>query len=686
MDRIIALIDMDCFYVQVEQRLNNSLRGKPCAVVQYNQWKGGGIIAVSYEARAFGVTRQMRGDEAKDKCPDIHLVQVPESRGKANLDKYREAGAEVIKVLCKFSNCVERASIDEAYIDLTEAVQQRMERMQGESVTFDMLPNTHVVGWDGTGESSERADDQDSKQDGGAVQCDGLSNREAGLIQWLDNAASLQDKRLAVGGYIVEEMRAAVYNETSFRCSGGIAHNKMLAKLCCGFNKPNKQTITPHASVEKLFQTLPIRKVRHLGGKLGLSLVEDLNIEFMGDLCRYSKVNLQTKYGDKTGLWLYEICRGLEYDAVKQRTLPKSIGCSKNFTGKSALDTKDKVKHWLGELANEVAERITKDQELNNRVPKQLTVSLRQDKKPPGNMTRSCALSKIDGESMAYVSYMLIQSLNTMGGNQMAWVPHILSLGIVASKFTELVSSGNLSMKDFLNSPSKIPNQDVTLKQQFKSQKSVAPKSIEKFFSPVQKVFDQEKEGHIKQQDAISISSCKDEIPTNLSNDNESLCLNNEDNDEQHIHSKVNVLSMIPVNNQSKLIEQSDIGNIASSSKSLLSFFSQKHNQASVMANTNMEETQIDTDEICSEIDNIDEVQCEKCSLKVTAWDYPEHLDYHFAMDLQKQISDEGSAPPTFVQDSMGNTGKRCRVQESGSVKKKKPNATASIASYFTKP
>ncbi len=45
------------------------------------------IIAVSYEARARGVTRQMRGDDARAVCPEIRLVPVPEVRGKADLTK-----------------------------------------------------------------------------------------------------------------------------------------------------------------------------------------------------------------------------------------------------------------------------------------------------------------------------------------------------------------------------------------------------------------------------------------------------------------------------------------------------------------------------------------------------------------------------------------------------------------------
>lgn len=72
----------------------------------------------------------MRGDEAKKQCPELELVRVPVIRGKADLSKYRNAGKQVAAILQTFTPFMTRASVDEAYLDLTDRVQKRLADMK----------------------------------------------------------------------------------------------------------------------------------------------------------------------------------------------------------------------------------------------------------------------------------------------------------------------------------------------------------------------------------------------------------------------------------------------------------------------------------------------------------------------------------------------------------------------------
>jgi nucleotidyltransferase/DNA polymerase involved in DNA repair len=62
----------------------------------------------------------------------------------------------------------------------------------------------------------------------------------------------------------------------------GIAHSKLLAKLCSGLNKPNKQTVVPLSSVSALLNDLPIEKLRGLGGILGQRVQRLLGVNTVG--------------------------------------------------------------------------------------------------------------------------------------------------------------------------------------------------------------------------------------------------------------------------------------------------------------------------------------------------------------------------------------------------------------------
>lgn len=402
--------------LQVEERDNPSIRGIPAAVVQYKTWQGGGIIAVNYEARARGVTRQMRGAAARALCPEIALVQVPESRDKADLTKYRRAGREVIEVLVATGATVERASIDEAYLDLTALVEERMAGV--EAVGEEELPNTHLGGGKAGEERRER------------------------LAGWLEEVAREGregDLRLAVGAALVEEARREVYRCTGFRCSAGIAHCKTLAKLCAGQNKPNGQTVLPRCALAELYSSLPLTKVRGLGGKLGEALVAGLGVATMAALVALPRAAVEAATDPKTAAWLALLCQGQDGEEVKERELPKSIGCGKNFRGPDMLDTEGKVRRRLGALVEELVERVEADREEHGRVAGSVAVSVGQQ--GLGGLSRAGPLRGYSYDQVLGAVWGLVSRLNTtsstLPSDSTPWTPAITNLAIGASKFQD---------------------------------------------------------------------------------------------------------------------------------------------------------------------------------------------------------------------------------------------------------
>ncbi|XP_057511242.1 DNA polymerase eta [Actinidia eriantha] len=438
--RVIAHVDMDCFYVQVEQRKQPHLRGQPTAVVQYNSWKGGGLIAVSYEARKYGVKRSMRGDEAKQVCPQIQLVKVPVSRGKADLCIYRNAGSEVVSILSRKGRC-ERASIDEVYLDLTDASEAMLAETPPESVEIidEEALKSHILGLN---------------EDG--------SNLKENVREWLHRSeADHRDKLLACGALIVAELRMQVLKETEFTCSAGIAHNKMLAKLASGMNKPAQQTVVPFVSVKGLLEPLPIKKMKQLGGKLGSSLQIDLGVNTVGELLQFSEETLQERYGINTGTWLWNVARGICGEEVEGRLLPKSHGSGKTFPGPRALKTIASVEHWLNELCEELSERLHSDLDQNKRIARTLTLHARafkfsdtdSHKKFP---SKSCPLrygaTKIQEDALNLFQaglreYLGSHRIKTQGSQHNGW--GITGLSVSASKIVAIPSGTSSIMKYF---------------------------------------------------------------------------------------------------------------------------------------------------------------------------------------------------------------------------------------------
>ncbi|KAL1771963.1 DNA polymerase eta isoform X1 [Sigmodon hispidus] len=663
-DRVVALVDMDCFFVQVEQRQNPHLRNKPCAVVQYKSWKGGGIIAVSYEARAFGVTRNMWADDAKKLCPDLLLAQVRESRGKADLTKYREASVEVMEIMSQFA-VIERASIDEAYIDLTSAVQDRLQKLQDHPISADLLPSTYIEGLPRGPVIEETIQKEEI--------------RKQGLLEWLSSLqiddSTSPDLQLTVGAVIVEEMRAAIEKKTGFQCSAGISHNKVLAKLACGLNKPNRQTLVSHGSVPKLFSQMPIRKIRSLGGKLGASVIEILGVEYMGELTQFTESQLQNHFGEKNGSWLYAMCRGIEHDPVKPRQLPKTIGCSKNFPGKTALATREQVQWWLLQLALELEERLIKDRNDNDRVATQLAVSIRvQGDKRLCSLRRCCALTRYDAHKMSQDAFAAIRNCNT-SGIQTEWSPPLTMLFLCATKFCASAPSSRTDITIFLSSDSTCQPKAPTASSETKTQgtgpvlptSKKATSSLESFFQKAAEKQRMKETSLAPLNTSMGKSPVKSSIPfptsqtagiepffkqkrllsqqTQLTNssaphfpqkDSEEVpsCFPTDCADDGPLYQRV--LKPIP----SKAI--STEMDVARNSLNMLDSSSSDYS----------------SEEVAQRATEDDQVICEKCDSLIPVWDMPEHIDYHFALELQKSFLQPCTSKPQAV-PAMSPQGKR---------------------------
>lgn len=105
----IMHLDMDAFFASIEQMDAPELKGRPVIV---GGTERGVVCAASYEVRPFGVRSAMPMFQARRLCP--HAVVVPVRR-----KRYQEISAGIMRLLECFSPRVEKASIDEAYLDAT---------------------------------------------------------------------------------------------------------------------------------------------------------------------------------------------------------------------------------------------------------------------------------------------------------------------------------------------------------------------------------------------------------------------------------------------------------------------------------------------------------------------------------------------------------------------------------------
>jgi len=115
-------VDMDAFFVSVEELANPSLVGKP--VVVGGDPDGRGVVAAaSYAARTYGIHSAMPLRTAKRLCPQAVFLH-------SNLQNYASWSRRVYRIFEQYTPDVQAVSIDEAYLDLTGT-----ERLYGPAIS-----------------------------------------------------------------------------------------------------------------------------------------------------------------------------------------------------------------------------------------------------------------------------------------------------------------------------------------------------------------------------------------------------------------------------------------------------------------------------------------------------------------------------------------------------------------------
>ena len=291
---------------------------------------------------------------------------------KVSLDPYRLESRKILKCIKEALpegalQRVEKASIDEVFMDLSAQVHgillERYPELKGPPPYDDPsehLPKvpTTVLDW----------------------KADALV--ETGREDGEDRDPDWDDVVVVLASEIVRDVRKAVFDTLGYTCSGGVAKNKTLAKLGSGYKKPNQQTVIRSRAVKHFLGGMKFTKIRNLGGKLGDEVVAMFGTDKVEELLKQPLEQLK-KLGDDTGSWLYNIIRGEDHSEVNPRTQIKSMLSAKSF--RPAINSFEQGVRWLRIFAADIFSRCVEEGVLENkRRPRTINLHHRQ-----GAQTRS---------------------------------------------------------------------------------------------------------------------------------------------------------------------------------------------------------------------------------------------------------------------------------------------------------
>ncbi|XP_044877513.1 DNA polymerase kappa isoform X1 [Mauremys mutica] len=351
----IVHIDMDAFYAAVEMRDNPELKEKPIAVGSMSM-----LSTSNYHARRFGVRAAMPGFIAKKLCP--HLTIVP-----LNFKRYEEVSKEVREILAEYDPSFMPIGLDEAYLNITEYLEERQNWPEDKRSYFIKRENTAKNGKQDVTAPDELKLNEDAHSSSPILFEDNTSLTEEQPVATSHlYTEEERDQELLLNSVVfgtlaeevVKEIRFRIEQKTGLTASAGIAPNMMLAKMCSDQNKPNGQyRISPdRQSVMDFIKDLPIRKVPGIG-KVTEKMLKALGILTCTELYQ-QRALLSLLFSETSWHNFLDVSLGLGSTDLEKYGERKSMSTERTF---SEINTAEEQYSLCQELCRDLAQDLQKE-------------------------------------------------------------------------------------------------------------------------------------------------------------------------------------------------------------------------------------------------------------------------------------------------------------------------------------
>lgn len=417
----LAHVDANAFFAQVEQIRTGHTKEDPIVCVQWNS-----LIAVSYAARKYGISRMDSVDDALKKCPHLIPVhtatfkkgedfwQYRDDSGswvedpskqlsvddyKVSLEPYRRESRKLVKIFKEQCDLVEKVSVDEVYLDLSRHAFRIImsETNHPHAAYFASIRDTFVRGEYDLNGTLPQVPMELRK----VLKFEGFAYKDDfGIEDW-------DDVILAYGSQECQRIRDMIEDNLGYTTSAGVANTKTICKLGSNYRKPNQQTIIRNSVITEFLDNegFDITSFGSLGGQQGKELEQLLELPSNGGTIKYVREqwphdhlqlkayidermklpelrkNLTTIDINRTEALaerIFGFVRGQYRVPLNEKPVVKSMMSNKNMRNQACANLLDCIA-WLEVFCGELSARVFDlAQEVNKIVlPRTVTISLK---------------------------------------------------------------------------------------------------------------------------------------------------------------------------------------------------------------------------------------------------------------------------------------------------------------------